>query len=143
MVLFDSSSGQQAFEAQAKAMRLQEAGSRAQAKAVRLQMRLQMRLRRLRRVGRRPGDLARAKCALCVERSKIALKSRFRKGVRRWIFLPSHPKARAFARAAWAEAGRGAKSPWNRPSAMNYGWVWYDNQRSSFLDYHSLNRAHP
>ena len=66
-----------------------------QAKAVRLQVRLQ-------RVGSRPGCLARAKCAFCVERCKIAVKSLFRKGVRERTFLRSHPKARAFARAGHA-----------------------------------------
>ena len=45
---------------------------------------------------------ARAKCAFCVERSKIVVKSLLRKAVRERTFLPSHPKARAFARIAHA-----------------------------------------
>ena len=46
----------------------------------------------------RPGCLARAKCAFCVERSKIALKFLLRKGVVKPDSEVLNSKARAFAR---------------------------------------------
>ena len=65
-------------------------------------------------VGSRPGCLARAKCAFYVERSKIAFKSRFRKGVREPNFFESDSKARAFARAAHAGARGTAGDEWRK-----------------------------
>ena len=74
--------------------------------------------------------LARAKCALYVERSKNAVKSLFRKGVRERTFLPSHPKARAFARAARTprrKAGKDGQSTgisFNTPFANRLRRQW-------------------
>ena len=70
-------------------------------------------------VGSRPGCLARAKRALCVERSKIALKFLFRKVVREPNFYPSDAKARAFARAAPTRLG--ASRPGKPMSPTNQG----------------------
>ena len=81
---------------------------------------------RLQRVSSRPELLARAKRALCVECSKIALKSLFRKGVREPNFFESDSKARAFARAGWkaGEWAQGSRIAGKLVEANGLGGRW-------------------
>ena len=117
MVLLVSSSGQQAFGAQAKAMRLQMW---------------------LWGVGSRPGCLARAKCAFCVERSKIAVKSVSGKGVRGRIFS-SQTQKRALLHAPEGHAGRNRRccdeclkiaAEWVPASGLRTGGLAEDGRNS-------------